>query len=1152
MKRKILSIVLALAMIVSLVPATVFAESGGETIKYVSLGDSMTNGYGLPGYDGDTGVEDYGTASYANQFAAWLGENTEHARLAMSAMRAEDLHWLLELDYNDPEAIALTEAEPKDDGYSNAKLWWEEVHADRWYAKFSNGDFWTWDQLCDDYRLARAAYAIKNDGAIGNITVEEAKIVAEHYQTAVKNADVVSLGMGNGNFGVFMFGRLLEAVGFGGKPEDTLVYDMEDALQEVKKFDQQNGTNLYAEVEKLIAEVENLVENYTGADLQSNLQLAALLNTVLYTGVSFLINYAGSVEAILKLNPDAEIILVELMNTFEDNAQSAALMSAAGAASLSLGELMGMVYEPLNAFIAALPFYLQFADGGAYGDAVFYYARLDGKVECLVDVYGDDFYLDEAKTTPNPNSTIRKRFVENIVGSASNPGMVWGLMGGVELVEGMTLCPVTFEEVLAYDVMSDAQKAAYAAANTQKAVSVAVYLAFEDACIKASKGTPISLESVLGLGGLGFELFNPVLGDFSAKIGVNAGAYAETATSIAVGIAAVQLADGVNSQMGAAVLDVNSAAQLIAAPDLDSAVGGLVKQIMVQDARVSAAIRLYHTDIDELLACTNTAHPFCGTIRGEFNNYKEALKSGVQTAKDAATDVVPMLCMLLALPDTLSQSLQTADPTVAGLLALFARCVIGNGIGCHPSVAGHNALFEAVKEAYDEVYTSQQKTIENILALISEYYDEAYSFIYDAVLGEDDAEDYVIDADSYLVALGDAAAYGPAVKQLSEKLGVKYADLTASNVTAADVVAKLPGYAAEIAKADLITLGFSPNAFMSFAGKQAKAAMTGKAVAEMDWVALVGEEAAALIAAELEKLSESIADGGIPAQYAAIVSVAVESYAFAYVAHLLGYVELAESIRAINSDVVLMLTGMYNPMEGLVIDLNGEALDLGKYIGYIVDLANLGTLGYAVYADDTVYADAPDVETGFEGKTVGAVNFVVELLSFDKTSAKYAPTEAGYAYIAQQMYDALNPIVADDKEEDKDDEEVVPHVHGAPKSGVKFTWTADHSACEASYVCAGCGETLTAKCKVATETKQPTVDAEGLVKHTATVEIAGKTYSDEQTEVLAKLPAPETPETPEKPESPETGDGMMSGLYVAVMLVAAAGAIVVLKKKKHA
>jgi lysophospholipase L1-like esterase len=530
---------------------------------------------------------------------------------------------------------------------------------------------------------------------------------------------------------------------------------------------------------------------------------------------------------------------------------------------------------------------------------------------------------------------------------------------------------------------------------------------------------------------------------------------------------------------------------------------------------------------------------------------------------------------LVPAPDELKmdESLR-ADPAVAAVAVLAVRYELGNSFFAHPNEKGHDEITEAVMYALENNVSGDEFTMNKLSGLIKlvqdliRAKDEAVDAIAgitaeDLLVGFDIAKKllgeayddvkagfgYTYDADSYYVALGDANAYGPAAKLLAEKLGVDYADLTAADVTAADVLAQLAANAAEIEKADLITLGFSANAFMSFAGKQAKAAMTGKDVAEMDWAALVGAEAAAKIAAELAKLSDSIAQSGIPAQYADVAAVAVESYAYAYVAHLLGYVELAESIRAINGEAVLALAGMNNPMDGLVIDLNGEALDLGKYVGYIVDLANLGTLGYAVYAADTVYADVMDVETGFEGKTMGAVNFVLELLSFDKAAAKYAPTEAGYAYIAGQLYDALNPVAAGDKEEDKDDEEVVPpHVHGAPKDGVKFVWTADNKACVAEYVCSGCGEKLTAKCDVKMETKQPTVEAEGYVKYTATVEIAGKSYSDEQTEVLAKLPAPVVPE---KPEVPETSDGMTVGLYMAV-LVAAAGAVVVLKKKKHA
>ena len=50
-------------------------------------------------------------------------------------MRAEDLHWLLEFDYNDDEAVAITDAS------------WDE---EAWNAKFTTGDYWTHHELCND------------------------------------------------------------------------------------------------------------------------------------------------------------------------------------------------------------------------------------------------------------------------------------------------------------------------------------------------------------------------------------------------------------------------------------------------------------------------------------------------------------------------------------------------------------------------------------------------------------------------------------------------------------------------------------------------------------------------------------------------------------------------------------------------------------------------------------------------------------------------------------------------------------------------------------------------------------------------------------------------------------------------------------------
>ena len=84
-------------------------DSSDNNLVYVSIGDSMTNGYGVEGYDGESGIMNYGINTYANKFAAWLagytgpidddqtvfvgsdGKTVDHRQLAMSGMRSEDL-----------------------------------------------------------------------------------------------------------------------------------------------------------------------------------------------------------------------------------------------------------------------------------------------------------------------------------------------------------------------------------------------------------------------------------------------------------------------------------------------------------------------------------------------------------------------------------------------------------------------------------------------------------------------------------------------------------------------------------------------------------------------------------------------------------------------------------------------------------------------------------------------------------------------------------------------------------------------------------------------------------------------------------------------------------------------------------------------------
>lgn len=710
-------------------------------LNYVSLGDSMTNGYGLGGYNGNTGVEDYGTQSYANQFATAIGA-THHAQLAMSAMRAEDLHWLLEVDYDDPAVVsAINEMDTNND--------WDE---DLWYSVFTNGDYWTWKELVHDYRLDVAAYCIEGkdttDGGAFNNNYRVAysdytdaaalAIVAEYYQESVKNADVISLGMGNGNFGVFAFGRIMEAIGFGeGEPADAMIYNVENALRECDPALKAQMMTLKAEAEAVLAS-KGFVVNDNDPDTTSAME--ALYNTALYSVISYALNYAGSVEAILQLNPDADIIQVALMNTIKTNTPIEG--------QVTLGDLMDALFIPLNAYIAALPTAMQAAQNSVYADATFYYAEAP-YVECIVDTYEEGAL----------NGTVRQRFFWSIVEDEDgDPGMVWGLLNGdPETAEDDMVVSVTLAEIEDYEDMDDAQKVAYAAADSDKAMSISMYLAFEKAIV-AGKNTPVSIDSIMGLGSIMTgNPFGAIMSDFYAAAGDAIGTEQQAAvfaglaafansTALAQGFTSTITADNIMAvyvaEDDAKLTAAKTFAQTIADAEANAPVIEALAKVGVaeqawktqnasdtetyptEDALNAGwdAIKDNATAIEAILSAEVAEGS--GTTVWEYGK-DTAIEQAKATVVDifapalvAAANNVETLCVLLVTPDVLGDVV--ADSELSGLLALFARCVIGNGIGSHPSENGHTALFEAVKTAYGEGYTSKDETIENAQIALDE------------------------------------------------------------------------------------------------------------------------------------------------------------------------------------------------------------------------------------------------------------------------------------------------------------------------------------------------------------------------------------------------------------------------------------------------
>ncbi|MBR5329296.1 MAG: S-layer homology domain-containing protein [Firmicutes bacterium] len=973
--RSGIALILTICLVFGLC-ATGLAAQGAKEINYVSLGDSMTNGYGLTNY-GNNGINQYGEEAYPNQFAQYLadrkGVTVNHSQLAMSAMRVLDLHFILEFPIGNTEAANLVDG----------KTWDKEA----WETTFPIGDNYTWSEFGNGYRF------LQNCGG----TNEAAKM----YQEAIANADVISIGSGNADFGVFLMGRIMNAVGtFGGSAEKDAWMDLNRAVAECDPEVQKIILDLKAEADALVA--EKLAENEALAEREDLFN--ALVDAFSYTVVNFAVNYVGLIERVVELAPDdVEIMIVGLMNTMAGMDMTIEIDGET--TTIPMSSVLGLLINPMNTYISTLPTIMQTVGMIDYDDATFYYAEAS-EVECMVSTY------EEA--LKNPESVVRDRFVTEIVGENGN-GMVWSMIApmfnGLLADYGLSLVPITLADIQAYE-SGELTKPE----DANKAISCAVYLAFEDAIVKGSKNSVIPIDSFLTLatgldnvfGGVAEELAglpDAVMKDVTEK-----------------GTAEVE-AWAINPENAATINQVAQMAGIMGITDQT-----LIAQFAFAYANFSVS------DPDEVL----------NTLTNYF----------------AGKYMVSSMCEILT--PALSNAL-TSDDTLMGLLHLFGRMLIGNGLGAHPSVEGHNELSAAVIEAYDYGYTSEDALIdlsinltkvavyllitygpdmyeefmsdpENVEALkaalldlkayLETTYPEESEIVYDVlrdveslityieenpeeveaaleyIYTEATTGEYVRCSDHYYVALGGYTTDdGYFVKELANNYGIEYKNLGDKKLTFEGMEDYIAKNAKEIAKASFITYNMDASYFVDYVlGRETKQWERYMTAEEIEQVKIIKAKVLRVMRRHMD--TETI-EALIPT---------VENMSYAAVAYGVETVKAVEAIQEINPEATLVVTGMYNPLQGVKVVMEEETIDLGELFGYIIEATDMFYLGYAVVDGEVTFVDICDTDVkGFGDVTIKDLNDTKELAKvFYKAESKMHASKDGHAYIAEQIIGAIN------------------------------------------------------------------------------------------------------------------------------------------------
>ncbi len=668
--KKITALLLAVLMIMGTV-GTVFAGEVSEEPKkkiLVSFGDSMTNGFGLEeseehteetlfdqpfGYDSSVhnGYLEISTEAYPWKVSQEYGWDL--IQLAVSGARAEDFHYILDFDYENGVA-----GEYKGDVWTMDRIINDQ---NRWSSKDEDNN-----KEFDIYGLD-SPYAQRDwSGEWSETNNWDVTNVAKVYQESVKNADVISLALGNCNLGVFLFGIVASSFGVFGNSDDYPYATFENAIKDLDAETQASLTAMYV---KLQERVHGLISDQKLAD--------KLLNAVTYTLVSYILNYTGLVDRIIELNPDAEIVIVGMMNTI-----CGAKFKLEDGTIIDLGEdIMVEVIDPINNFMTTYPTYKQLT--GEYSEASFYYAESDS-VETIVETF---------KTLNiRENTVMRDRYVKDFLGDL-----------GKFFPDGYGPVEFTYKDVAAYE---DAV-AVFEEDNTKlndyvdevgeaKAKSIAMYLAFEKALI-ASTESPITLSAIEAFTTVdgGADVFGALIVDYRTNLettirAINAKEEEEKKAAEEKGEEYV----GAMEALGTAIV-TEKVTPLITARATELFMSGPPYNTSIEIAKAAAY--------------------------NEIINNEEIMKP----IKEEASARVATIYGYYYTPELLSAAL-LSDEAVSGLLNAYTRMMFGDGLSSHPSSYGHDQLTAAFLEAYDGKYTAFDKVEDDMIhpALdeLKEYY----------------------------------------------------------------------------------------------------------------------------------------------------------------------------------------------------------------------------------------------------------------------------------------------------------------------------------------------------------------------------------------------------------------------------------------------
>lgn len=1116
------------------------AAESDDTIDYVVIGDSMTNGYCLPGYypqntSDDNNVRGYDVevpGTYPVLFQEYLAETTgkdvDLHQLSISGIRAEELHFLLDPEYTGDAYTARVF-----DSTTDGENWFNKVFRQR--TDYSRDDVATWG----------------ND------------LLRKEYVESIAEAEVISLNVGTNNFGTFLTGELQDIV-LGGEYE----YDLNDVLGQIT-----DDVEILAAVESLRGELAAIINEQVDPSMSATAN--QLVDMFLYAYAGFAVNYTASVEAIRTINPNAQLIIMGLMNNMDG------MTLTVGEDIVYLDAMYGAVIKAANVYMAGLDVVNQVVNGSA--SAIY----VDVKdVELIVNQIAGldtDNYVYDAENilewkmvstiTGNIEDYVKPtESTANVLTAMANENYVTSVLS--KAAEDLTPDEAAVKElylgireaiiISASEPAMDGN-AVYSLVNQEDALNAIMYkvtanMANGRHAIAAALTSDAGITSFLYVyarfmvaEGMGIhptltgheQIYNQLVAAWENSINTEdwlagevntaledlyklvetygpevldaAWAYAEEngyidmveAKAAEVKAAVEAFAAEVIPQIENAIAELEAAkaeleAQIEAeiaklqnaAEELEAAVRAEIEAKIAELEAAKALLEEKIAELEEKLAeieakvneliaavegLEDAVENFVGVVTGAVEGAIDEALDQVQDALDRIADAVEVaegiVDKINSAIDEAQALVKEAEAAVEAFIEEVKETIAEIKAAAEQAVSdAKEKALELIEEAKGNLIAAAEAALEDLKdmaisaaeelldmvsaeveAKVNAAIDAFNEALYGATHGE-----YTVSKDSYYVSLGDSSVtgfgltgysnYGYQVKvpesfpyKLAEAIGLdvdtQFVQLGQGGLRVEDIRYILDEdyvpdeytlkrtldefetygggidnyratYAEEIAKADLITIGYGNNNFTTFVTAQLGRVAENKYPYEMDWSRYVGAEGVPYVEDALAEVYAYFTEAGLDAAYADMLTLVVECYAYAYIGFAFNYTEVLNDIHEINPDALVIVVGSYNPIDEMVIDIEGEQIALGEIVDGLIDLTNVHFTAYSMLTPNTIFVAAPDVETFFDADVAAGEYKVVDtqtyLMAMYTNSGKAMHADAnGHEYIKEQILNAL-------------------------------------------------------------------------------------------------------------------------------------------------